>query len=311
MSSRRVAIFAGVALLLALLVFRGLPYLTQTREVIASTPTPNAITAVSPIGLKARSQICTTQVTYSPESQVARFVTADPVQVKGPPLEITASAPGYRARAQVPGGYPGSGPVEVRLAPPKRSLIGEFCIRNSGHAQVVLAGTQEGRTVGRSPATIDGAQLPIQLSLTLRRAAGASVLSRLGSLLDHDAALNPMTPALVAILGLAVLVLVPLGAFWALATSFRTADAVAIGGEVVAPPMPFARPARRLRERARPVLARAAAVPAPVWLGLILVLAAVWFYVWAMRTHVFQNDEARYVYLARWVDTALPHSLWN
>jgi hypothetical protein len=311
MPSRRVAIFAGVALLLALLLFRGIPYLTQQREVIASTPTPNAITAVSPIALKPRAQICTNQVTYNPDSQVARFVTAGAPQAKGPPLAISASGPGYRARSQVPGGYPGSGPVEVRLAPPNRSLIGEFCIRNSGRAQVVLAGTQEGRTVGRSIATVDGAQLPTQLSLTLRRAKGASVLDRAGSLLSHDAALNPMTPALVALLGLAVLILVPLGAFWALAMSFKAGDAVALGGEVAAPPVPFAVPARGLRERAAPAAARVAAIPAPVWLGLILFLAAVWFYIWAMRTHAFQNDEARYVYLARWVDTALPNSLWN
>jgi hypothetical protein len=311
MPSRRIAIFAGVALLVALLLFRGVPYLTQKREVIASTPTPNAITAVSPIGLKPRSQICTNQVSFGPDSQVARFVTADPIQAKGPPLEITASAPGYRARAQVPGGYPGSGPVEVRLAPPKRSLIGEFCIRNAGRAQVVLAGTQEGRTVGRSVATVDGVLSSAQLSLTLRHGRNASVLARLGSLFDHDAALNPMTPALVALLGLAVLILVPLGAFWALAMSFAAADAAAIGADVAPPPVPFARPARRLRERAAPVATRVAAIPAPVWLGVILFIAALWFYVWAMRTHAFQNDEARSVYLARWVDTGLPGSLWN
>jgi len=48
-----------------------------------------------------------------------------------------------------------------------------------------------------------------------------------------------------------------------------------------------------------------------VWLALILLLAAAWLYVWAMRVHNFQNDEAQYVYLARWVDTALPRSLWD
>src|SRR5436190_17311669 len=118
MPYRRLAIFAGVALLLALLLFRGIPYLTQEREVIASTPTPNAITAVTPIPLKPRSQVCTSQVSYNPDSQVARFVTAGAVEAKGPPLAITASGPRYRARATVPGGYPESGPVEVRLAPP-------------------------------------------------------------------------------------------------------------------------------------------------------------------------------------------------
>jgi hypothetical protein len=144
MPSRRIAIFAGAALLLALLLFRGIPYLTQQREVIASTPTPNAITAVSPIALKPRSQICTNQVSYSPDSQVARFVTAGPLEPKGPPLAITASGPGYRAGAKVPGGYPGTGAVEVRLAPPNRSLIGEFCIRNAGRTQWCSPGRRRG-----------------------------------------------------------------------------------------------------------------------------------------------------------------------
>src|SRR5689334_18402936 len=138
MPNRRLVILAGAALVLALLLLRGIPYLTQKREVIASTPTPNAITAVSPIALQPRSQVCTNQVSYSPDSQVARFVTAGTADAKGPPLAVTASAPGYHARAQVPAGYPGSGPVEVRLVTPTHSVIGDFCIRNSGHTQVVL-----------------------------------------------------------------------------------------------------------------------------------------------------------------------------
>src|SRR5204862_6026190 len=117
-------------------------------------------------------------------------------------------------------------------------------------------------------------------------------------LFEHDTALNPVTPELAWVLALAVLILVPLGAFWALATSFKTADAAAIASEVAPPAVPLARPARRLRDRAAPLTARVAAVPGPVWLGVILLLVALWLYVWAMRVHNFQNDEARYVYLA-------------
>src|SRR5436305_889298 len=185
MPSRRLAIAAGAALLVALLLVRGVPYLSQKREVIAATPTPNAIAAVSPIMLKPASQVCTGQVSYSPDSQIARFVTVGSPKEKGPPLMITADGPGYRAHARIPAGYPGTGTIESRLTPPEHSLIGEFCIHNAGHSQVVLAGTQEGRTVGRSYATVDGAVIPTQLSLTLRGADRASVLSRVGALLDH------------------------------------------------------------------------------------------------------------------------------
>src|SRR3954454_587591 len=311
MRSGRIAIGVGVALLVALLVGRGAPLLTQKREVIASVPTPGAVGAVSPIELKPGSQVCTTLISYSPDAQVARVVAAGDPKTPGPPLMVNADGPGYHTTAQTPGGYPGTGPVEFALDPPKHSLIGQFCVRNKGKQTVVLAGTQEGRTVGRSVTLVDAQPTATQLSLTLHRTAQASVLARLGEMFRHDAALNPMSPAMLWILALAVLILVPLGAFWALASSFRAGEATVLGSEVTAPPLPFARPALRLRERLAPAWARVRAIPAPVWLTLILLAAGLWFLVWAGRTHTFQNDENRYIYLARWVDTALPGSLWD
>src|SRR3954452_7506591 len=138
MRSRWGPVLAGAGLLLAVLLFRGIPYLTQQREVSSATPTPNAVGAVSPIMLKPRSQVCSTLVTFSPDSQVARVVAVGDAAKKGPALSVTASGPGYKASSPVPAGYPGTGPVEVRLKTPQKSLIGQFCVRNDGPAQAVL-----------------------------------------------------------------------------------------------------------------------------------------------------------------------------
>src|SRR3954453_4849611 len=138
MRSGRVAIVAGVLLLVALLIGRGVPFLTQQREVTASVPTPNAVGAVTPIMLKPGSQVCSSLISYSADAQVARFVAVGDPKKPGPALTINADGPGYHQQAEVPAGYPGTGPVEVALNPPDHSLIGQFCIRNKGRKQAVL-----------------------------------------------------------------------------------------------------------------------------------------------------------------------------
>ena len=311
MADRRIPIALGVALFVALLLIRGIPYLTQQREVIASTPTPHALNAVSPVPVKPGSTACMTQVTFSPQAQAVQFDAAGAAQQKTPPLVVTAKGPGYRASARVNGGRPGNGSIDVAIRPASHSLIGELCIRNAGRSQVALAGTTEGRTVGRSLTTVDGVLQVPQVSLTLHERAAASLGSRIGALFRHATALNPMTPLLAWILAIVVLLLVPLAAFWALAASFR-AEA---GGSLVADAAPLAVPlerhGRRLRARAAPAFARVGAVPAWAWLVAGLVLAVALLTRYGINTHSFQNDEARYVYLARWTDTALPHSLWD
>ncbi len=227
MAERRGPIAFGIVVLVALLVLRGAPYLGHKREVVAAVPTPNAVTAVSPIPLAPHAQVCTKFVTYSPQSQVARFNLAGGPDQKGSPLVVNADGPGYHAEARVPPGYAPTGAAEVALRPPGHPLIGQFCVRNAGMTAVVLAGTQEGRTVGRSVTYLDAQQFPSQLSLTLREAKPAALGTRAGALLRHDTALNPLTPALAWLLAALVLLLVPLLAFRALAAGFAADDAPA------------------------------------------------------------------------------------
>src|SRR5689334_20624421 len=126
---RRVVVGAGVVLLVALLLIRGIPYLAQQREVIAATPTPNAIGAITPVPLAARSTACMTQVTFSPQAQVARLVTAGTAGQKVSPLIFTAEGPGYRTTSRLPATYPSAGTVEVPIRPAKHPVIGQLCVR--------------------------------------------------------------------------------------------------------------------------------------------------------------------------------------
>lgn len=217
--ARRVPVIFGVLVLVALLAIYGIPFLTQKREVIAATPTPNAVSAISPLTLAPGSKLCSSQVTFSPQAQVARFVAVGDPAKKGPPLTVTAFGPGYRAQAHVPGGYPGTNVIEVPIKTPDHSLIGTFCVRNAGKTQVLLAGTQEGRTVGRSDAEIDGTKALPQFSLTLHERKPAAIITRVGALFRHDSAFNPVPVFLIWVLALLVLLGVPALAFWSFGRS--------------------------------------------------------------------------------------------
>src|SRR3954452_18835544 len=249
MADRRIVIGFAVIVLVALLGLRAPSFLSQKREVIASTPTPNAVTAVTPVELKPGARACMQQVTFGPDSQVARVVAAG---LKGgkqtPPLELTAAGPGYRYAHTIPGGYSAVAPIEAPLRAPNHSLIGQLCLKNRGPATVVLAGTTEGRTVGRSQTFIDGQLKSAQVSPTLRRANPSSLISRTSEVFAHSAALIPLGPAFVWLLAFALLLRDPALVLWAFGSSLAAGSAPAgVVAPVPAPPLPFARQARRLR----------------------------------------------------------------
>jgi hypothetical protein len=308
---RRLVVAAGAALVLALLLIRGIPYLTQQREVIAATPTPNAVSAVTPVPLPSGSTACLTQVTFSPQAQVARFVTYGTPGAKVSPLVVTAAGGNYKTTSRLSATYPSIGTVEVPIRPAKRPVIGQLCIRNKGPHGITLAGTAEGRTVGRSLTGVDGKFQIAQVSLTLRSAKPAALGSRIGALFRHASALNPTSPLFIWVLALAVLTLVPLAVFWALSTALAAGESTSLVADAAPLAVPLARPAGRARRRVEPLIGRVAAVPGWVWLTALVLVASVWLLRWGIRTHSFQNDEARNIYLSRWIDTALPGSLWD
>src|SRR5215212_10406000 len=77
-----------------------LPWMTKERTVVAATPVPPPLFGITPAPLKGGSTACLQDVTFSPETQVAEIGVATGGKA-GPPLEITAAAPGYNATARI------------------------------------------------------------------------------------------------------------------------------------------------------------------------------------------------------------------
>lgn len=210
--SRRVGLPALAALLAAGLILAGVllwfrPYLTRKQQSVAEVPAPTALFAVSEFAVPPRQQACMSSVTVDPNSDLAQFQLrpAKPTPGGGPPIELILSAPGYRATADVPGGYPGGG-VTLALAPPTRALIGTACFLNRGKTPVLLDGTTEPRTVARPGTTIDGKSVVGDIALTFLDSRQLSLLDRLGEVFGHASNLTDRLVPVWLIWILAVLV---------------------------------------------------------------------------------------------------------
>ena len=160
--SRRFVVFLVVFTVVAAVFFG--PFLVRNRFLVANTPVPPPGTSVTPVVLEPGSRACAEQVTFDERGDLVQLV---PLQEgrPGPPLALTLDAPGYRARATVPGGYRGNAPVRVRIDPPAKAVIGTLCVRNSGRATTQLVGTNEFRTGGRSAVKLDGQPIPTDFAL--------------------------------------------------------------------------------------------------------------------------------------------------
>src|SRR3954453_1892667 len=161
MASRRTIVLLALAAFAVLAAILWIPWGTETRGVIAATPVPPPLFAYTPAPVKGGSTACLRTVTFDPQTQIGEIALA--TQGKpGPPLAITASAPGYRATAQIAAGYLDDNAARFELSrSPKDSVIGKFCIRNMGKQPVILNSTTEFRTNGRPTLYIDGQQQPM------------------------------------------------------------------------------------------------------------------------------------------------------
>jgi hypothetical protein len=199
-----------------------LPWATQKRTVVASTPVPPALFSVTPAPLPPGSSACMDQVTMDSRSQVVE-TGVNAGSGKGPPLEVTTSGPGYRATTRVPGGYASTPALTFRITPPDHELLGRICFRNAGKRKISLNGTSEFRTLGRPSLSIDGASQPYDVQLKFYGQRPASYLSQAGAILDHATTFTPgiFGRPLLVLLALLALVGIPLGAFGALAIAAR------------------------------------------------------------------------------------------
>src|SRR4051794_27813173 len=101
---RRRSWLIAIGVFVALGAVLWLPWATEKRAVVASTPVPPALFGVTPAPVKAGQTACMDQVTLDPRSRVAEIGVATGNK-PGPPLEVVATGPGYRSTARVPQGY--------------------------------------------------------------------------------------------------------------------------------------------------------------------------------------------------------------
>ena len=202
--------------LLALLVLAGLlPWLLRERPAVSSTPIIRPPSVVGELQLRPGREACVSDVLFTPEAEEVKVQVTRTRQDAGPPLELTASAPGYRARGTARGGYGPRQDLEVALPPARgQEAGGRLCVRNAGRTDVWFLGTVEERALATQRTTIDGAPAPVQLAVTLQEAEPRSLLARTGELLDRAAAFRPayLGPAVLWLLLASVALVVPAAA---------------------------------------------------------------------------------------------------
>jgi hypothetical protein len=218
----RRAIGAMLTLIAVAAAVLWIPWATKDRVVLASTPVPPPIFSITPAPVKGGSLACMQQVTFDPHTQIAEIGLTTGGR-PGPPLEITAEAPGYRARARIPAGYRNNPSIHFDLTPPGRSVLGQLCIRNAGRQTVSLDSTNEFRTPGRPALVIDGAEQTMDPKLIFYARGQRSYLERAGDILRHAAVFTPgfLPGAVLGLLALLALLGIPAAIVAALASAAR------------------------------------------------------------------------------------------
>lgn len=187
----RAALVAAAVFVLGLLP-AAVVWLTEERTYTASTPTARPIGPPAIVDVPAGARACLgNTLVFEPDAGAVRFQVRAGRQ-PGPPLELLAEAPGYRATARHPGGYRGDAPLEVPIAPaPSESPNGRLCVRNAGDRAVGLIATGESRYYAPLKMTVDDRVVEAQWSVALIDPEPASVLGRLGTVADRVTAFRP------------------------------------------------------------------------------------------------------------------------
>lgn len=200
---------------LAALLF--VPWLTEEREVVESTPAHPPLYQRAVIAVEPRSEVCVEPVTIPAEADMLRFGILG--ETPREPFVVTARARGYAASAR-PAGYANPLAVDVPIEPPGRDVRGSVCFRNDGRRPVALLATTDARILSRADPVVDGKRVSdTEVALTVMRREPASLASRVDEVFAHASNLAPgfAGPWLFWLLSGLVLVAIPLGALAAAA----------------------------------------------------------------------------------------------
>ena len=220
MAKRAVLIGLGLYALAAAILW--IPWATQERVITAATPVPPPMFAISPAPLKGGSTACLDQVTFDPRTRIGEIGLTTGGK-PGPPLDITASAPGYRATAKIAAGYRDDPAARFTIDAPPGPVLGTLCIRNAGRTTVSLNGTNEFRTMGRPALAIDNVHQPLDAKLVFYDSVQVSYAARVGEILSHASIFTPgfLSKTVLILIALLALIGIPLAVAMALAIAAR------------------------------------------------------------------------------------------
>jgi hypothetical protein len=215
-------LLAGLALLVALAVWKVVPWLTQERTITASTPTVMPLGPAAQLGVPARQAVCLRGVVFDRHTQAAQIVVFHGRR-PGPALSLTASAPGYAATGRAQGGYPDGSVVTIPFpAADRERADGTLCVRNDGTRPIGLAATGDARSKSdATTVTVAGRPAEPQPSFTLVERRPASVLGSAGTILERVAAFRPFGTWLLWPLAILTLLAAPVLVIVAVAAAAR------------------------------------------------------------------------------------------
>jgi hypothetical protein len=219
----RAGIATGLAIAILLLVASTqlLPWLTQQRDEVVTTPVRSDLSVVHPIPIAAGERVCLGEVTLDPSAQIARLTLAEPVAA-GARLAIETAGAGQAAAVAL--APQPSGHVDLPVAMPEQAAVGTLCVRNLGARTVRLAGTGDPRALTRSAIVVDGERSGQGYTVTLLAADRRSLLERVPQLVDRAAALSSVGPWLLWLLLPLVLLGVPAAVIAALHLALRDTE---------------------------------------------------------------------------------------
>lgn len=186
---RRPALWIVLAMAVVILVgalhwFR--PFLTKQELAATSVPAPPALSTLDYFSLAPGQQACMGQVTITSNSGLAEFIVqpARSTSKATQRIELQLSAPGYNSTATATAPASRTA-LQVPITPPRHDTVGMVCFVNRGRAAVTFYGTNEPRSVTRSPLVVAGTPEIGEITLTLRSAKASSLSDRLGEVFEH------------------------------------------------------------------------------------------------------------------------------
>jgi hypothetical protein len=197
-------------------------FLLADRDLVASTPSPRPVFKISLIDVPPGEPLCITGVTIPAAARQIRFQVGT-FGRPGPALDVELTAPGYRGRVLVAGGYADSALVVEPMPHPRTDALGRVCVRHDGADKIALVGSSEERTRSRPVDTVSGQPVDPDAYLAFHEGRSGSALGRTGAIVDRMSAFRPgiVGPWLLWPLLLLTALGVPLGVLYVVRLALR------------------------------------------------------------------------------------------